>query len=385
MSKKIVYVTQVYYLDASLEIIKQLSKEYALDVIIELTRDSSRANVFDLTIDLEKYDKLVEFRTVVIEWGLESFEPYFTKCLSVNFLLFNNKRSISWNSISISQVLSKFLEKSNADYYHFDDYSLRLASLLPYLFRNREKLVLNVHDPLPHLGESDFKKNILKKIVFRLFKKHVVFSSWSKILLEQQLSKKQKVFQLPLLPYTIYQNFLEPLNPNDSKKITFVGRISKYKGVELFVNSIEITNFKYSNEEYCIAGKPVGNYRIPINATKINNIKFVLKHLSIKELTNIISQSKVIVCPYIESTQSGVIMTAYALGKPVIVTNVGGLPEYVNFNTGQISEPDSAALSKAIEAFIENPLYSEFSVGIKAFSEALEIKFLNGVRNIYIK
>lgn len=35
------------------------------------------------------------------------------------------------------------------------------------------------------------------------------------------------------------------------------------------------------------------------------------------------------VVPYIDATQSGVIMSAYAFNKPCVATNVGGLPEMV--------------------------------------------------------
>jgi glycosyltransferase involved in cell wall biosynthesis len=36
-----------------------------------------------------------------------------------------------------------------------------------------------------------------------------------------------------------------------------------------------------------------------------------------------------VVLPYVDATQSGVLMTAHAFDKPAIVTDVGGLPEVV--------------------------------------------------------
>jgi glycosyltransferase involved in cell wall biosynthesis len=166
-------------------------------------------------------------------------------------------------------------------------------------------------------------------------------------------------------------------------KISFLGRISKYKGVELFIEAIELTNKNFPDEQYWVAGKPIGNYYIPKTEQIISNLKLELKHLSNQELTDIISDSKVIVCPYIESTQSGVIMTAYALCKPVIVTNVGGLPEYVKNNTGIICEPDPLSLNKAIEELIQKHSNTNFSNQIKLFSEDLRLNFRNSINNVY--
>ena len=47
------------------------------------------------------------------------------------------------------------------------------------------------------------------------------------------------------------------------------------------------------------------------------------------ELSALIQESSFVVCPYKDATQSGVVMSAYALKKPVIATRVGGLVEMV--------------------------------------------------------
>jgi glycosyltransferase involved in cell wall biosynthesis len=66
------------------------------------------------------------------------------------------------------------------------------------------------------------------------------------------------------------------------------------------------------------------------------------------------------VCPYTDATQSGVAMTAFALGKPVIASNVGGFMDVINTGHNGILIPpkDSIALANAIELLItdENKL-----------------------------
>ncbi|PYU09141.1 MAG: hypothetical protein DMG37_24220, partial [Acidobacteria bacterium] len=61
-------------------------------------------------------------------------------------------------------------------------------------------------------------------------------------------------------------------------------------------------------------------------------------------------RATVVVLPYIEASQSGVIPMAYSAGKPVVATTVGGLPEMVeNGRTGYLVPPgDSAQLAEGV-------------------------------------
>jgi glycosyltransferase involved in cell wall biosynthesis len=89
--------------------------------------------------------------------------------------------------------------------------------------------------------------------------------------------------------------------------------------------------------------------------------------LSNFEVCEIIQKSKIIVCPYRDATQSGVVMTSLALHTPVIVSNQGGLPEYIQHNiTGMIANTDSESFATAIETFIIDSLkYKKISENIK--------------------
>jgi starch synthase len=64
-----------------------------------------------------------------------------------------------------------------------------------------------------------------------------------------------------------------------------------------------------------------------------------------------------VVCPYTEASQSGVVPIAYAFKKPVIVTRVGCLPDYVeDGGTGLIVDPgDSRPLAFAIIKLLGDP------------------------------
>ena len=71
--------------------------------------------------------------------------------------------------------------------------------------------------------------------------------------------------------------------------------------------------------------------------------------------------------PYISATQSGIVQIAYGFDKPVIATNVGGLPEVVlDGKTGYIVEPEDAkGLSERIVQFFTEYKDAEFREGIR--------------------
>jgi glycosyltransferase involved in cell wall biosynthesis len=64
----------------------------------------------------------------------------------------------------------------------------------------------------------------------------------------------------------------------------------------------------------------------------------------------------VVVLPYVEATQSGVIPVAYSFGKPVVATTVGGLPAQVDDGkTGYLVPPrDERALADAVVRLLCN-------------------------------
>ena len=111
------------------------------------------------------------------------------------------------------------------------------------------------------------------------------------------------------------------------------------------------------NDKLYIVGKP----RYNIN----NELKFIerynssistsLGYKSDEEIMAYFLECDFVVLPYKEASQSGVLITALSLGKPVITTNVGGLPEVVEMvNGGHVVEPNNPILlCKALNKFSE--------------------------------
>ena len=58
-------------------------------------------------------------------------------------------------------------------------------------------------------------------------------------------------------------------------------------------------------------------------------VEIINRYVGMEELSGLLQNSALTVCPYTDATQNGIIMTSYSLCKPVVATNVGGLGEMV--------------------------------------------------------
>src|SRR5437764_4152287 len=72
------------------------------------------------------------------------------------------------------------------------------------------------------------------------------------------------------------------------------------------------------------------------------------------EVKNYLCASDCVIQPYKNATQSGVTPLAYHFEKPMIVTNVGGLPSLVSHEkAGLVCEPDPVSIADAILRFYQ--------------------------------
>ena len=78
------------------------------------------------------------------------------------------------------------------------------------------------------------------------------------------------------------------------------------------------------------------------------------------------SASDIVVQPYRTATQSGISQIAYHFEKPMIVTNVGGLPEIVpHGEVGYVVVGTPNEIANAIVAFFENDEQNKFADGLR--------------------
>jgi glycosyltransferase involved in cell wall biosynthesis len=96
-------------------------------------------------------------------------------------------------------------------------------------------------------------------------------------------------------------------------------------------------------------------------------ITIVDQYISNEEVGWYFNQADVVVLPYLHATQSGVIPIAYHFRKPVIATNVGGLPDVIfDGETGFLVPPDNPTqLANKIGQFHSIQDKNKFRKGIE--------------------
>lgn len=149
----------------------------------------------------------------------------------------------------------------------------------------------------------------------------------------------------------------------DSKLMLFFGLIRDYKGLDLLLYAIKESSL---NLKLMVAGEFYSNseqyYKLVKDLGLEEKVMFFPEFIPDNKVANFFSAADLIVQPYKHATQSGVTQIAYHFNKPMIVTNVGALSEMVPNNiVGYVVEPNSLAISLAIEQFYNENKEQEFS------------------------
>ncbi|MFN5422931.1 MAG: glycosyltransferase, partial [bacterium] len=86
-----------------------------------------------------------------------------------------------------------------------------------------------------------------------------------------------------------------------------------------------------------------------------------------------IQHATFVVCPYRDATQSGVLMTSFAFGKPVLATRVGAFPEYVtDGHNGLLLDPEPTAFAQGICLALSGDKYKQYSLHVNSRFSTLD-------------
>jgi len=249
-------------------------------------------------------------------------------------------------------VLMKLLARLKPDI--VDMQCLQSAFVLPFL-RKMGKII-SIHDPIAHTGERKLGAELVKKLAVRYSDQIIVHSKEAKDNLVKEYNiLANKVNTLYLGVLDIFRNWVTKEIPEEPRTILFFGRISPYKGIHYLVDAVPLIKNAIPDVKVIIAGN--GSFYFNIELIKTDTTyEIINRYISNYELVDLIQKATVIVCPYTDATQSGVIMTAFAFNKPVVATSVGGIPEVVQDNvTGRLVRPnDHVVLADAVIDLLTN-------------------------------
>ncbi len=158
----------------------------------------------------------------------------------------------------------------------------------------------------------------------------------------------------------------------DEKAILFFGRITPYKGLEMLVEAFQKGLPSADTYRLMIAGRPEeateAGYWFPIRETlradvQKGRVLLRAEHIPDAETEVYFKAADVLVLPYRDIYQSGILFLGYSFGLPALAANVGSLKEeMVEGRTGFLFQPeDPADLAAAIEKYFASDLYRDLS------------------------
>lgn len=235
-----------------------------------------------------------------------------------------------------------------------------LGSILRIAKNKQTKIICIADNVVPH--EKRFGDKIFTKYFLKSCNAFITMSE--KVMQDLRLFTQKKAAQIV---HPLYDNFGEPIEksvarehlhlPVKDKIILFFGFIRKYKGLDLLLEALKILTTKTSdikNIKLLIAGEFYEDRKYYDDLIQSLNIQdsLILKtdFIADSDVKYFLSAADFVIQPYKNATQSGVTPLAYHFNKPMLVTNVGGLPSLVpDKKVGLIAEPNAKSIAEKIE------------------------------------
>ena len=248
------------------------------------------------------------------------------------------------------------LRRFNPDVVHYQHGHLYFNLALPRV--RKYPLVVTIHDARQHVGDKESKLTPQSIMDFGYRRAdHVIVHGRSLIstVTDELHILPSKIHHIPHIAIGEQSSTVE--NRDDGRTILFFGRIWEYKGLEYLIRAEPKVSAEFPNVRFVIAGK--GDDFDRYRRMMMHPERFEIHNDWINDgkRAELFADSSIVVLPYIEASQSGVIPIAYAYQKPVIATRIGGLPDMVEHDrTGLLVQPrDVDALADAMIQLLRAP------------------------------
>lgn len=256
----------------------------------------------------------------------------------------------------------KKIQKENADIvivrYWLPFMGPCLGTIVRIIKKNlRSKVIALIDNALPHEkrpGDRLFTKYFTKAVDAFVTMSHFVRTD-----LKEFTDKS-----IELVAHPLYDNFGPKINrasarstlglPQEAYIFLFFGFIRKYKGLDLLISAFE--QLHMDNVYLLIAGEYyAGEDEIKDKINQSPSKNKILEHthfINDEQVALYFSAANTVVQPYRNATQSGVTPLAYHFEVPMIVTNVGALPDLVPPKLGMVCEPNEVAIADTLQAML---------------------------------
>ena len=241
-----------------------------------------------------------------------------------------------------------------------------------------KKIALTAHNV--NIGRRDSRDSHLNrltlKIQYRLVDHIFVHTEQMREELRADFGVREQAITVLIYPLNIAVPDTQ-LTPDEAKAqlgirdgertILFFGAIAPYKGLDFLVTAFQRIIARDAKHRLIIAGRPKGGcekYWADVQETisrTIDRTQVIqdINYIPDQKLELYFKAADVIVLPYREIFQSGILFLAYSFGLPVVAADVGSLREtIIEGRTGFVCRPrDPVDLAKTIERYFESDLF----------------------------
>ena len=238
----------------------------------------------------------------------------------------------------------------------------------------RTKIVAITDNVIPHesrAGDKAFTRYFLKPI-------QGFITMSESVMKDLEMFDATKPRTLCLHP--LYDNYGDPISreealntlqlPSDKKYLLFFGLVRKYKGLDLLIRALAHKKLSKYPLTLIVAGEFYDDFesyrKLAEDFGVLDKVIMENKFIPNAEVVRYFCAGDLVVQPYKDATQSGVTQVAYHFDKPMVVSNVGALPEMVpDEKAGFVVEPEADKIAYAIARYFDEDKEKEFTENIK--------------------
>lgn len=238
---------------------------------------------------------------------------------------------------------------------------------------HHSKIISIIDNIIPH--EKRFGDRILGRFWVKSVQGFVAMSRSVLGDLESFDKLKPKAY----CPHPLYDNFGLAISKKEAidelkldhnfSYLLFFGFIRDYKGLDLLLKAFADERFRRLPLKLLVAGEFYSDpkpYKELIKTLGLSNCVIMSNDfIPDSEVYKYFCAADLVVQPYKHATQSGVTQIAYHFNRPMIITDVGGLAEFVpDGKVGYVVKPDPESIAEAILKFYMEKKEAEFTENV---------------------
>lgn len=300
---------------------------------------------------------------------------------AVRLRLFNTPRMRDMRSLNIVRKLSQEIQRDGTDVVHILVGSGELWMAVLSLLIRDIPVVSTMREPEPNIRDYPPAPAVYATNKLLTLGSDMVIANGQNhlaIIQEKYSVPASRVRYVPLGPRTTAARWSTQRVPEEPSTILFFGNVQPRKGLEYLVKAQPIISRSIPDAKIVIAGR--GKEELERCRSMIQDITRFEIHdefINSEKVAELYQRASLVVLPYISASTSGILMTAYVFGRPVVVTRVGSLAEYVTEGvTGLLVSPaDEEQLAMAIIKILsDDELRNRMGEGAKNWANEEQTK-----------